>query len=124
MLLKKIKGLEKENRSSSTVMEEFYSLKKRLNKLRENAVNEIDRNESKESEIYSQLQDITSSPDAHYPWKTQQEFLMLRKIQPRLEKDFQSGVAFGISARMNISQYGVDELWETEKALQEGFTEL
>ena len=124
MLLEKIKGLEKENRSSSTVMEEFYSLKKRLNKLRENAVNEIDRNESKESKIYSQLQDITSSPDAHYPWKTQQEFLMLRKIQPRLEKDFQSGVAFGISVRMNISQYGVEELWKTEKALQEGFAEL
>lgn len=118
MLLEKIKGLEKENRSSSTVMKEFYSLKKRLNKLRENAVNEIDRNESKESEIYSQLQDITSSPDAHYPWKTQQEFLMLRKIQPRLEKDFQSGVAFGALVRLNISQYGVDELWETETSLQ------
>lgn len=118
MLLKKIKGLEKENRSSSTVMEEFYSLKKRLNKLRENAVNEIDRNEGKESAIYSQLQDISSNPNAHYPWKTQQEFLVLRKIQPRLEKDFQSGVAFGTSVRMNISRYGVDELWETEKALQ------
>lgn len=117
VLLEKIKGLAKENRSSSTAMEEFYSLKKRLNKLRENAVNEIDRNESKESAIYSQLQDISSNPSAHYPWKTQQEFLMLSKIQPRLEKDFQSGVAFGTSVRMNISQYGGDELWETEKAL-------
>lgn len=124
VLLGKIRGLAKENRSSSTVMEEFYSLKKRLNKLRENAVNEIDRNECKESAIYSQLQDISSNPNAHYPWKTQQEFLMLRKIQPRLEKDFQSGVAFGTSVQMNISQYGVEELRKTERALQKGFTGL
>ena len=119
-LLEKIRGLARENRPQKTLLKEFYGLEEQLKKLRDNAIKEIDLNVREESELYSQLQDITSSPDAHYPWKTQQEFLMLRKIQPRLEKDFKSGVDYGTSASMTIGQYGVEELWKTERALQEG----
>ena len=45
---------------------------------------------------------------------------MLQKVKPRLEKDFKSGVDYGTSVQMTISQYGVEELWKTERALQEG----
>ena len=124
VLLGKIRGLAKENRSRETQLKEFYGLEKQLKKLRHKAIKEIGLNEREESEIYSQLQDITSSPGAHYPWKTQQEFLMLRKIQPRLEKDFNPGVDYGSSVQMNISQYGVEELRKTERALQKSFTGL
>lgn len=117
-LLEKIRGLAKENRSRETQLKEFYGLEEQLKKLRDNAIKEIGLNVREESEIYSQLQDITSSPDAHYPWKTQQEFLMLRKIQPRLEKDFKSGLDYGTAASTAIGQYGVEELWKLERALR------
>ncbi len=116
-LLEKIRGLAREKNPQETQLKEFYGFEEKLKELRDNAIKEIDRNVREESEIYSQLQDITSSPDAHYPWKTQQEFLMLRKIQPRLEKDFNSGVDYGTSASMTIGQYGVEELWKIERAL-------
>lgn len=118
-LLEKIRGLAREKNPQETRLKEFYGFEEKLKELRENAIEEIDRNLREESEIYSQLQDKFSNPDAHYPWKTQQEFLMLRKIQPRLEKDFESGVDYGTSASMTIGQYGVEELWKIERALQE-----
>ncbi len=117
-LLEKIRELASEKGSRETQLKEFYGLEEQLKKLRDNAIKEIGLNVREESEIYSQLQDITSSPDAHYPWKTQQEFLMLRKIQPRLEKDFKSGLDYGTAASTAIGQYGVEELWKLERALR------
>ncbi len=119
-LLEKIRGLASQKQPSKPLLQEFDKIERKLKELRDKALAEIDLNVRKESEIYSQLQDKISSPDAHYPWKNQQEFLMLQKVKPRLEKDFKSGVDYGTSVQMTISQYGVEELWKTERALQEG----
>ena len=119
-LLEKIRGLASQKQPSKPLLQEFYKIERKLKELRDKALAEIDLNVREESEIYSQLQDKISSPDAHYPWKNQQEFLMLQKVKPRLEKDFKSGVDYGTAANMNISQYGVEELWKTERALQKG----
>lgn len=120
VLLGKIRGLASQKQPSKPLLQEFDTIERKLKELRDKALAEIDLNVREESEIYSQLQDKISSPDAHYPWKNQQEFLMLQKVKPRLEKDFKSGVDYGISVQMTISQYGVEELWKTERALQEG----
>lgn len=119
-LLEKIRGLASQKQPSKPLLQEFDKIERKLKELRDKALAEIDLNMREESEIYSQLQDKISSPDAHYPWKNQQEFLMLQKVKPRLEKDFKSGVDFGTSVNMNISQYGIEELRKTERALQEG----
>ena len=76
---------------------------------------------------HANLLDACASPDTVYPWGSTKEFHQLRHFQPLLEKKYKSCMKDFIEAnedvRTQINSYGVDELWETEKALQKAYTE-
>ena len=118
-ILDDIKGLERDARAPGSLLGEFQNMENRLQSLRDKALDEIDRNVDVETKLYSQITDKANNPDAHYPWKNHQEFLMLKKIQPRLEQEFKSGINGGFSAQSSISQFGIDACLKTEQALME-----
>lgn len=118
-ILDDIKGLERDARAPESLLAEFQDMENRLYTLRDKALNEIDRNGETESRLYNQITNRASNPDAHYPWKNQQEFLMLKIIQPRLEKEFESGINGGFIVRSSVSQFGTDTCRKTKQALME-----
>ena len=120
-ILDDIKGLERDARAPGSLLGEFQNMENRLQSLRDKALDEIDRNVDVETKLYSQITDKANNPDAHYPWKNQQEFLMLKKIQPRLEKEFESGINGGFITRSSVSQFGIDACRNTKQVLMKRF---
>jgi septal ring factor EnvC (AmiA/AmiB activator) len=108
-IVQQMHALSSTDASAKEQWQQFQELESQYKALKKEHRQIIRELESQGTNAAGKLLDTIYEPDSKYPWNTQEEYLALRRMQPRLEKQYKDYHADYITSLLPTNDEIFDE---------------